>query len=171
MAAWEGRSSAAPGRGAAKAGGAAKGGGAAGKAKGRGTAPETDAPPATPESLLAKALQETTTVGYLWTPEIAGYAVRYAGKVALPDGSQRIVLLTQRRLGAMNQRWAPAAGTPNNHEFSVIELHLNAKNEGEGRASLTGKVVPDATAKMVTMENYASAPLVFRQVRPAPKQP
>jgi len=134
-------------------------------AKGRGPASPA-ANNATPESALAKALNETTTVGYLWSSEMAGYALRYAGKIDNPDGSQRIVLVTQRRLGAVNSRWNPTfEGAANTYEFSVIELRLNAKGEGEGRVSLVGKVIPDVAAKIVTLENYDALPAVFHNVR------
>jgi hypothetical protein len=97
---------------------------------------------------------------------MAGYALRYAGKLDGPDGSQRIVLITQRRLGAVNQRWNPTFdGVANNYEFSVIELRLSAKGEGEGRISLFGKVAPDVSAKMVTIENYDALPAVLHNVR------
>jgi hypothetical protein len=168
MDAWNLKPSAAPqGRGAEK--GAAK----QGKAAGRGRAPENGATNTqTPQAALEKALNETTTVGYLWSSEMAGYALRYAGKIDNPDESQKITLITQRRLGTANSRWHPTfEGAPNDYEFSVIELRLNAKREGEGKVSLVGKVVPDARAKIVTLENYDALPAVFRDVhvRPAEK--
>jgi hypothetical protein len=159
MSAWDLKPSAArPGEGRA---------GKQGKAGAKGRGPASPAATiATPEGSLAKALNETTTVGYLWSSEMAGYALRYAGKIDGPDGSQRIILITQRRLGAVNQRWNPTfEGTPNSYEFSVIDLRLNAKGEGEGRASLVGKVAPDASAKIVTLENYDALPTVFRSIR------
>ena len=140
-------------------------GGRGGRGSGRG-APAAEQAPLTPEGALARALQETTTVGYLWTSEIAGYALRFAGKEANPDGSQRIVLITERRLGAVNQRWTPAfQGAPNTDEFSVIELRLNAKGEGEGKVSLTGKVAPDPGLHIVAIDNYDGLPVVFAKVR------
>jgi hypothetical protein len=147
--------------------GAEKGAAKQAKAAGRGRGPANGAANAqTPEAALEKALNETTTVGYLWSSEMAGYALRYAGKVDGPDGSQRIILITQRRLGAVNQRWNPTfEGAPNSYEFSVIELRLNAKDEGEGRVSLLGKVGPDVSAKIVTLENYDALPAVFHNVR------
>ena len=160
MAAWDLKPSAAgPGEG--------RGAGKQGKAAGKGRGPAGPAAnDATPETSLARALNETTTVGYLWSSEMAGYALRYAGKVDNPNGSQRIVLITQRRLGAVNQRWNPTfEGAANNYEFSVIELRLNAKGEGEGRASLAGKIAPDVSARIVTLENYDALPAVFHNVR------
>jgi hypothetical protein len=90
-----------------------------------------EASPATPEASLAAALKQTPSLGYLWSSEVAGYAIRYVGKVA--DGNDRIILITDRRLGKTNSRWKPTgAGTPIAYDFSVIELRLNAKSEGEG---------------------------------------
>lgn len=161
LAAWELRAGAA-GAGAAKGRAGAK----AGKAGVKGAPPPASAEVATPEASLAAALEGAVTVGYLWpASETAGYTIRYAGRFAAADGGQRIVLLTQRRLGALNQRWNPAAGTANKYPFSVIELRLNAKNEGEGWASLVGNVKVDTAVKMLTGEN--GQPAVFRNVRPA----
>lgn len=149
----------------ATAPGADKGAGKLGRGAGKGQGSSGAAINAIPEASLARALNETTTVGYLWSSEMAGYALRYAGKVDTADGSQRIILIT-RRLGAVNQRWNPTfKGSSNTYEFSVIELRLNAKGEGEGKASLVGKVTPDASAKIVALENYNELPAVFRDVR------
>jgi len=122
--------------------------------------------PSTPEDSLALALKQASTVGYLWSSEIAGYALRYAGKVTAPDGTERIILITDRRLGKINEKWTPDdAGTPANYDFSVIELHINSKGEGEGKISLTGKVAPDSMAKILTPENYASLPVILTKVK------
>lgn len=163
--AWDLKSAVPVGSGAGK--GAAK---AAGKGKGAPKGPGPGAvgagPTQAPETALAKALQETSTVGYLWSSEMAGYALRYAGKIDNPDGSQRIVLITQRKLGAVNQLWRPTVEGPSNpYEFSVVELRLNSKGEGEGKISLTGKLAADEAAKIVTLENYNGLPIVLRDVR------
>jgi len=147
-----------PGRGR---GGAGRGAGRAGRGPSDGTPP----PKPTPEATLAKALQESTTVGYLWSREVAGYAIRYAGRTANPDGSDRIVLITQRRLGAVNDLWKPAGGEALPYDFSVIELRMKANGEGEGRTSLNGKVAPDSTLNIVAPENYDTLPVVFTNVR------
>ena len=122
--------------------------------------------PSTPEDSLALALKQASTVGYLWSSEVAGYALRYAGKVSAPDGTERIILITDRRLGKINDKWRPdEAATSANYDFSVIELRVNAKGEGEGKISLTSKVAPDSMAKILTPENYASLPVVLTKVK------
>jgi hypothetical protein len=130
---------------------------------GRGGNAEVTAPP-TPEVMLATALKQATTVGYLWSREVAGYAIRYAGKMVSADGSERIVLVTQRRLGAVNDLWKPV-GDSQPYDFSVIELRLNATGSGEGKTSLNGKVAPDGSLKMIALENYDALPVVLSHVQ------
>ena len=152
---------------AARGGGGGRGGAAAGGRGGRGGRGGGEpAAPVTPESSLASALEKAPTVGYLWSSEVAGYALRYAGKFAEPDGGQKVVLVTERRLGAWNDAWKPASGdTTTGYEFSVIELRLNAKGEGEGKASLTGKIVVDGSGKTIGLQDYAALPVILKSVK------
>jgi hypothetical protein len=115
---------------------------------------------------LKAALGNAPIVGHLWSSEVAGYALRSATRIAEPDGSERILLMTDRRLGGWNDLWKPV-GTDavSSYEFSVIELHLNSKGEGEGKVSLMGKVAVDAAAKVIALENYGAAPAVLKNVR------
>lgn len=140
----------------------ARGGRGAGRA-GRG-ASAAPAPKPTPEAALATALSAAPTVGYLWSREVAGYAIRYAAKTANPDGSERVVIITNRRLGAVNDLWKPAGGDPLPYDFTLMELHLNSHGAGEGKASLTGKVAPDASSKMIALENYDALSVVLSKV-------
>jgi hypothetical protein len=162
------------GRGGAGRGGAGRGGGRGGRG-GNAGAEATAA--STPESSLAAALENAPTVGYLWSAfEVSGYALRYAVRLPAQDGGDRIVLITDRRLGAFNNLWKPTGtGTPTNYDFSVIELHLpnahnasaarsNAKGSGEGRVSLTGKIKADAVAKTFGLENYDDLPVMLKNV-------
>lgn len=122
--------------------------------------------PRTPESALAAALAQAPIVGHLWSPEVAGYSVRYAVKLAGQDGGERIILITDRRLGAFNSLWQPMEGTTTDYEFSLIELRLNSKGEGEGKVSLTGKVA--LAGDTLALENYAASPVVLKNVRTKP---
>lgn len=129
------------------------------------TRSEGPAAPVTPESSLLAALEKGPIVGHLWSSEVAGYALRYATRVPESDGGERIVLITDRRLGVYNDLWKPVGSdAATNYPFSVIELRLNSRGEGEGKASLTGKVTLDSTAKTIALENYNALPVVFRNV-------
>jgi hypothetical protein len=122
----------------------------------------------TPEAALAAALGNTPSLGTLWSSETTGYSIHYAWKVAAPDGGETITLVTDRRLGSSNTLWRPAGSGPvSPYDFSVIELHVNAKGEGEGKASISGKVVVDGTAKTIALENYSALPVVLRNLKRA----
>ena len=153
----------AAGRGGAAAGGR---GGRGGGRGGRGGA-AAEAPPATPEASLAAAIGKAQTVGYLWSSEVAGYALRYAVRIPAQGATgERIVFLTDRPLGANNGLWKPAnAGAAPNYEFSAVEIHLNARGEGEGKASLTGKMTVDSAAKTFALDNYAAMPVILKNVK------
>jgi hypothetical protein len=98
---------------------------------------------------------------------VTGYAIRYAYKLPLPNGAQRIILATDRRLGAATATWKPmGALKPTDYEFTVMELRLNPKGDGEGRASLTGKVIVDAASKSIALEGYDTLPVVLKAVKP-----
>jgi len=141
-------------------------GGRSGGRGGRGGGASVPEAPATPESSLTAALGKAPTVGYLWSSEVAGYSVRCAVKLPGPDGSQRILLITDRRLGGLNDLWKPAGpDAATTYEFSVVELRLNSKGEGEGKASLTGKVAVDSAAKTIGLENYGGLPVILKNVR------
>jgi len=133
--------------------------------RGRG-ANDAPAVPETPQSSLAAALKKTPTVGILWTSETVGYSIKYAYRLPQPDGGERIILATDRRVGAWNNLWTPA-GSANvtDYAFSVLELRLTAKGEGEGKGSMTGKIAVDSEAKTIALDGYSALPLVLKAVK------
>jgi hypothetical protein len=104
----------------------------------------------------------------LWSSETVGYSIRYAYKVEQPDGSVRIILATDRRLGGWNNLWKPVSGTVSpteDYRFSVIELRLNKLGMGEGKVSLAGPIAIDSSTQSIDVDNYAGAPVVLKAVK------
>ena len=148
----------------AQAGRAARAGGAGGGNRGRGGR-GGDATPLTPIQAFTAALQKAPTVGYIWTTDVTGYSIKYAWHATQPDGTERIVLATDRRLGAYSPAWTlNNSGTPTDYEFTLLELRLDPKG-GEGKASLTTKLVADNNTKQLSLENYAAAPTILQNVK------
>jgi hypothetical protein len=154
----------APESGAAPAGGRGARGGRGGPPGGAIATPDA---PRTPAGALAAALQGADSVGYLWSSESVGYALRYAHRMTQADGSVRIVLATDRRLGSFNGSWKPAKGVPDDYAFTLIELRLAPAMTGEGKTSLTGRVAIDGAANTIALEDYAVLPVTLKNVRPA----
>ena len=140
------------GRGAAGRGGAGRGGG-------RGAA-------LSPIAALTAAIGAAPTIGFIWTDEVAGYAVKYAVRAGLPTGGERIVLATNRRLGGYTAGWQPPAASPlTEYEFTVIEIRLDPKGSGEGKASLATPVVVDNEARTLALDNYGAAAPILQNVK------
>jgi hypothetical protein len=114
-----------------------------------------------PEKLL-DALQDMPAMGHFGAPGNLSWDIHFARKSMLPDGGERVVLITDRRIGF----WE-AANQPRSidYPFTVIELRLNRDGEGEGKMSIATKIMLDKKENMVTLENYETSPVRLTNVR------
>lgn len=119
------------------------------------------------DAALLDVLKGMPTLGYVWTGESVGYQIRYAFKMPLPDGAERVILATDRPLGAyLITPWQPAPpATATSYPFTVIEMRIAKSGTGEAKMSITAKVAADATAKTIALDDYATAPVVLKNVR------
>ncbi len=153
------------GSGPADAGRAAGAGRAGRGARGRGRGGVPDAP-LSPTAALTRAIGRAPTIGYLWTADVTGYAIKYAYRTRLPGGGERVILASDRRLGTHSAAWQPTVAAPlTDYEFTLIEIRFDGKGVGEGRTSLTTNVVVDNDAKTVALENYQAAAAILRNVK------
>jgi len=113
-----------------------------------------------PEKLL-DVLQDMPRMGYFRTPNSIGWDIHFARKMPLPDGGERVVLVTDRRINF----WE-AANRPRSidYPFTVIELRINKDGEGEGKMSIATKIIPDKENNIVTLENYDIQPVLLTNV-------
>jgi len=111
---------------------------------------------------LLDVLQDMPRMGYFRAPGNLGWDIHFARKLPLPDGGERVVLVTDRRIGF----WE-AANQPRSidYPFTVIELRLNRDGEGEGKMSLATKIIPDKENNIVTLENYETQPVLLTNVK------
>jgi hypothetical protein len=114
-----------------------------------------------PEKLL-DALQDMPRMGHFGAPGNLSWDIHFARKVPLPDGGERVVLITDRRIGF----WE-AANQPRSidYPFTVIELRLNKDGEGEGKMSIATKIIADKEHNMISLENYDTQPVRLTNVR------
>ena len=141
-------------------------GGRGGRGGGRGGDAAAPAKPPDPISNLSAAIGKAPTVGYVWTNEVVGYSIKYAQRLPFSDGGERILLVTERKLGGYNNSWKPAgSATPSDYDFTVFEIRLDPKGAGEGKTSLTTKVVVDSEAKALVLENYSGTPAILSAVK------
>jgi len=114
-----------------------------------------------PEKLL-DVLQAMPRVGYFRTPESLGWDVHYATHTPLPDGGERVVLATDRRINFWEARNRPRSI---DYPFTVIELRVNGDGEGEGKMSIATKITVDKDSNTIVLENYGTQPVLLQSVK------
>jgi len=111
---------------------------------------------------LLSVLRKAPRVGYLRTPDSVAWDLHYAREVREGNGSRRLILGTDRRLGF----WELANNARSvNYPFTLIEIHLDPSGKGEGRMSLATKVVTSGDGQQLQLENYSAEPVRLQSVR------
>ncbi len=109
---------------------------------------------------LLDALQEMPRMGYIRRPGSIGWDIRFARHMPAPDGGERIVLVTDRRMGF---REVANRHRSVDYPFTVIELRLK-NGEGEGKVSVATRIIADKANQVVTLENYDIQPVMLTKV-------
>jgi hypothetical protein len=120
---------------------------------------------ASPAERLAAAVKRAPTLGFIWSDGVTGHSIKYAWRAPAAGAPTRIVLITDRRIGAHAPGWAPVSGPLADADFTVLEIRLDADGRGEGKASLTTNVAVDAAAQTLALDGYAAAPLLLKVTR------
>jgi hypothetical protein len=108
---------------------------------------------------LVRALQGMKSVGTIRTPQTLAWDLRYARQFKGEDGGRRIVLVTDRPIGF---REARNSSRSMDYPFSILEIRLNAKDEGEGKIFGGSKVYVEKGELVV--ENWGTQPTRFNQI-------
>lgn len=120
---------------------------------------------------LAKQLADVQSVGQIWSDGAIGYSLKYAHRESLPDGGERIVVVTDRPLGWLDRPgpWKAQGQDAQVYPFTIVELHLNKAGKGEGKMSLAATFTTNPNDQTVSLETYASAPVMLKNVERKPK--
>ena len=109
---------------------------------------------------LVTALQRMKSVGTIRTPKTLAWDLRYARQFKDPEGGRRIILVTDRPIGfgeARNQ------GRSMDYPFTILEIRLNANDEGEGKIFGGSKVYVEKGELVV--ENWGTQPTRFTNIK------
>jgi len=109
---------------------------------------------------LVRALQNMKSVGSLRTPQTLAWDLRYARQVKNPEGGRSIILVTDRPIGF---REAANSNRSMDYPFTILEIRLNAKDEGEGKIYGGSKVYVEKGELVV--ENWGTQPTRFNNIK------
>jgi hypothetical protein len=90
-----------------------------------------------------------------------GWDLHYAWHAPDGDGGHRIVLATDRYVTFHEARSQPRS---TDYPFTLIELRLDRRGEGEGKASVATKISFDAAKNLMELENYGTEPVRLQRV-------
>ncbi len=114
------------------------------------------------EMALLDVLQKMPTVGTIRLPNTIGYDLHYAWQVPDENGGRRIYIATDRPL---RFREVTLETRSMQYPFTLIEIHLNKDNKGEGKMSVATKIALSKDGKTVELENYGPLPVLLEDVR------
>ena len=109
-------------------------------------------------------MSQLPQVGFIMTQGTLAYALYYARKNTLPDGTTQIVLATNRPLtfgGSL-------AGTTRTlkYDLGIVEMHFpKSGGEGEGKVIGQGMAEIDKTTGKIEVKNYSGQPTRLMQIK------
>jgi hypothetical protein len=110
---------------------------------------------------LLKALKALPRVGTMKTPDTLSYDLHYARRAPTENGGEQVVLVTDRDIAI----WEIANMTRSReYAFTVVELRLDDKGEGEGKITVATKITADRSGQII-LENYGNQPVRLTQVK------
>jgi len=116
--------------------------------------------PKDPTQPLLKALQKMPKVGGIRTPQTLSWDLHYAHQFPGEDGGRRIVLATDRPIAFVEARNSTRSM---DYPFTIIEIHLDKNDRGEGKILAGTKIYVDKNKNLV-LENYAQQPVRFNEI-------
>ena len=138
-------------------------------------------PPATRERLIStfldkgqdallSAMQKERSKGRLSMPNWQGpdpqnyrlgWDIRYAAHDTLPDGSERIVIATDRQMSMWEVRERPRSY---DYPFTLIEIRLPKEGKGEGRAFGATQIQFDKKKNQIVLEQYSAGDIRLNEI-------
>jgi hypothetical protein len=99
-------------------------------------------------------------VGGIRTPETLAWDLHYARQFPADEGGRRIVLATDRPIAFAEARNSTRSM---DYPFTIVEIHLDKNDKGEGKILAGTKIFVDKKKNLV-LENYAQQPVRFNEI-------
>jgi hypothetical protein len=111
---------------------------------------------------LLSVLENLPRVGTIRLPNSIGYDLHYASQEPAENGGRRIYLATNRYISYWEATTQPRSFT---YPFTLIEMHLDKNNTGEGKMSVATRVTLSKDGKEIELENYGPIPVMLNEIK------
>jgi hypothetical protein len=106
-------------------------------------------------------LQNAPNVGRIRLTNRPGYDLRFAARCPLPDGGQRLILMTDRPM----VHWVTWSQVQmSNYPFALVEVRLDKNGAGIAKHSLTTNLMFDDRDRVVALDRYAGTQVWLQNV-------
>ncbi len=114
------------------------------------------------QNALLRALQQVNErVGFIRKSGSLGWDLRFAFREVNDDGTSRIIIATDRRIGFWETRDLPRVS---NFPFTLIEIHLDKAGSGEGRMAVAARIQTARDGETIVIENYGTSPVALNNI-------
>ena len=113
------------------------------------------------DALLSAVQHIKPRCGFIRTSRSLGWDIQYCREKELPDGSRRIILATDRRIGFLEASSQPRS---KDYQFLLIEIRLAKDGKGQGKLASAAKVDYDKDMNTIRIENYDQEPVRLTHV-------
>lgn len=117
------------------------------------------------QGALLEALRKAPRAGSIAPIGGVGFEVRYATRQVEMDGTERILLISDRPMSFL-ERWD--GGRSTDYPFTVVQLRLKPSGDGDGQASVAARIAADRRTRTVVLDNYNDQPVVLTSVKRLP---
>lgn len=114
----------------------------------------------TPQKAI-NVLQKMPRAGFIRSLTSIGWDLHYARRTRLPEGGERIVLLTDRFIGFWEATNQPRSI---DYPFTLIEMEIDKDGKGSGKLYLATKITGDAENRFIVIEDFADQPILLNSV-------
>jgi hypothetical protein len=90
-----------------------------------------------------------------------GWDLRYAAHEPLPDGGERIVIMTDRQMSMWEVRERPRSF---DYPFALMEIRIPKEGKGEGRAFGATQILFDKKKNQIVLEQYSAGDIRLNEI-------
>jgi hypothetical protein len=102
------------------------------------------------------------SIGHISTPTSTGASLRFAHARRTEDGGRRIIIVTERPMGA-DQQTRRRRGT--DYPFTIADLRMDSSGSGEGTLAYAAELTHNAKTGTIEIGNYSTEPVRLTSVK------